>query len=141
MTLVQSAGIQVTNNLTFQAQLPPTITSPTLTASLTSPGSGGDGTGVNGSAPAAPAGVSLTGGAADAVSLAVPAALELSREGGSAGGVQMAVLATDGRAVIVSGLNRDGTLSVDLAGRVTLAGTVVEPGAYEGLLLVIAQYN
>lgn len=131
------ASIQVTQNLTFQNLVP---TTPTANLIVSGGGAAGPAGGVTAAPAATPATISLTGQANDAVSLSVPAALDLSREGDPAA-ARVLITSTQGTAVLITGLNPEGALSVDVGGRVTLAGTVVEPGSYEGLLLVIAQYN
>jgi len=135
-----AASIQVTQNLTFQNLVPTTPTANLIVAGSGASAAIAAAPGASGAPASTPATVSLTGQPGDAVSLSVPAALDLSREGQPAA-ARVMIMSTQGKAVLITGLNPEGALSVDVGGRVTLAGTVVEPGAYEGLLLVIAQYN
>lgn len=144
-----AASIQVTQNLTFQNLVPSTPTANLIVSgggAGAGPGAGagaiGGGSvgGATSAAAATPATLSLGGQAGDVVSLSVPAALDLTRNGQPVA-ARVSIISTQGSAVLITGLNPQGALSVDVGGRVTLAGTVVEPGAYQGLLLVIAQYN
>jgi hypothetical protein len=85
--------------------------------------------------------VTMTGGAGDAVSLAVSPTLDATR----AGTQEKLLVRTFGGlsdSIVLGGpLRANGALSVDVGGRVALAGRSVSPGAYQGLLMVIAQYN
>jgi hypothetical protein len=85
--------------------------------------------------------VTMTGGAGDAVSLAVSPTLDAT----SASTQEKIVVQTFGGAsgsTVLGGVMRaNGALSVDVGARVALGGQSVSPGDYEGLLLVIAQYN
>ncbi len=118
--IVQSAGIAVTQDLSFKAQVPTDI--------VLSPGS--------------TARVRLTG-ATDGVSLAVPSMFDLTRAGGLETLTVNTVntLSTLNRTVVGGALRANGALSVDVSGTVALLGVSMAPGAYHGFLVVVAQYN
>jgi hypothetical protein len=128
----ESAGIQVVQGLNLAAQIG--------TQAAASAGQVGSGIASNLSSSSL-AKVTLTGGAGDAVSLAVSPTLEATRDSTQ----QKLVVQTFGggssSTVLGGALRADGALSVDVGGRVALAGRSVSPGAYQGLLMVIAQYN
>jgi len=128
----ESAGIQVVQGLNLALQ----IGNSAAAAQIGSNAIGGQSLS-SGSV----AKVMLTGGAGDAVSLAVSPSLDATR----ASTQQTLVVQTFGgsaaSSVLGGGLRNNGALSVDVGGRVALAGRNVSPGAYQGLLMVIAQYN
>ena len=141
-TIQDSGGILVTQDLTFQAQLPSVLP----TASLSSPSLA---TTTPTTASASGANVTVTGNLGDTVSLAVPQTFDVTR----AGGPETYVVSTYGvpgssvigapsiNNVLGGVLRANGALSVDVSGRVAMAGRSAVPGAYRGLLVVIAQYN
>jgi len=128
----ESAGIQVVQGLNLALQ----IGNSAAAAQIGSNAIGGQSLS-SGSV----AKVMLTGGAGDAVSLAVSPSLDATR----ASTQQTLVVQTFGgsaaSSVLGGGLRNNGALSVDVGGRVALAGRSVSPGSYQGLLMVIAQYN
>jgi hypothetical protein len=114
--IVQSAGIAVTQDLSFKTQVPTNI--------VLSPGNA--------------ARIQLTG-ATNSVSLAVPSMFDLTRAGGME---TLTVNTLDGNRSVVGGaLRGNGALSVDVSGTVALLGAAMAPGAYHGFLVVVAQYN
>jgi hypothetical protein len=119
-TIQESAGIQVIQGLDLATQVNSRF-STGLSASV--------------------AKVTVTGGAGDAVSLAVSPTLDATRTGTQE---KLLVRTFGGSAdsIVLGGpLRANGALSVDVGGRVALAGRSVSPGSYQGLLMVIAQYN
>ena len=123
-----SAGILVTQDLSFQTQLPSGNLQSTAAAAASTASS------------ASSANVMLTGGAGDTVSLAVPTSFDVTRAGGPESYV-VTTFGVPGSVLLGGGLRENGALSVDVSGRVALAGRSTVPGAYRGLLVVIAQYN
>lgn len=115
----ESASIQVLQDLTFNALLPPTVAA---TAS-----------------PSSAANIQLLGKPGDAVSVAVPSMFGITRTGGQ----ETLTVITTGldRAVVGGSLRSNGALSVDVGGRVLFSGAILPAGAYRGLLVVVAQYN
>jgi hypothetical protein len=116
--IVAAAGIAVTQDLSFRTQLPST----SIVVS-----SGGR------------ARVRLTGAT---VSLRAPS-FDLIRDGGLETLTVMTATQDDSdRATVLGGaLRANGALSVDVSGAVALMGQAMQPGAYRGLLVVMAQYN
>jgi hypothetical protein len=119
--IVAAAGIALTQDLSFRAQLP-------STSMIIS--SGGR------------ARIRLTG---NTVSLATPS-FNLIRDGGLETLtviIRNAIIQDDeDRATVLGGaLRANGALSVDVSGTVALMGRTMQPGAYRGLLVVVAQYN
>lgn len=119
--ITDSNGILVTQDLSFQTQLP--------SGNLQSFASSGSG-----------ANVLLTGSASQTVSLAVPTSFDVTRAGGPESYV-VTTFGVPGSMLLGGSLRENGALSVDVSGRVALAGRSTVPGAYRGLLVVIAQYN
>lgn len=114
--IVQSAGIAVTQDLSFRSQTPTNI--------VLSQGQA--------------ARIRLTG-VRGGVSLAVPSMFDLTRAGGLE---TLTVNTQDGYRTVVGGaLRGNGALSVDVSGTVALLGARMAPGAYHGFLVVVAQYN
>jgi hypothetical protein len=115
----ESASIQILQDLTFNALLPPTV------AAVASPSSA--------------ANIQLSGKPGDAVSVAVPSTFRMTRTGGE----ETLTVITTGldRMVLGGALRANGALSVDVGGRVVFSGEAVPAGAYRGLLVVMAQYN
>lgn len=115
----ESASIQVLQDLTFNALLPPTM------AVVASPSSA--------------ANIQLSGKPGEVVSVAVPSMFGMTRTGGQ----ETLTVVTTGldRAVLGGALRANGALSVDVGGRVLFSGEILPAGAYRGLLVVMAQYN
>src|SRR5471032_1830296 len=128
----ESAGIQVVQGLNLALQ----IGNSAAAAQIGSNAIGGQSLS-SGSV----AKVMLTGGAGDAVSLAVSPTLDATRTNTQQTLVVQTFGGSAASSVLGGGLRNNGALSVDVGGRVALAGRSVSPGAYQGLLMVIAQYN
>lgn len=84
----------------------------------------------------------VAGDAGQSISVTVPDAVDLTREGG----IETAVLTTedslgDGPQFLGGDFATSGTLSFDVGGQVMLASANVAPGTYNGVIAVIAQYN
>ena len=84
----------------------------------------------------------VAGDAGQSISVTVPDAVDLTREGG----VETAVLTTeaslgDGPQFLGGDFATTGTLSFNVGGQVTLASANVTSGTYNGILAVVAQYN
>ena len=84
----------------------------------------------------------VAGDAGQSISVTVPDAVDLTREGG----IETAVLTTqdslgDGPQFLGGEFATTGTLSFNVGGQVTLANANVTSGTYNGVLAVIAQYN
>lgn len=96
-----------------------------------------------GSVPApARATFTVAGDAGQSISVAVPDAVDLTREGGT----ETALLTTedslgDGPQFLGGDFETGGTLSFNVGGQVTLAGVNATSGTYNGVLAVVAQYN
>jgi len=117
--IADSASIQILQDLTFNALLPPTI------AAVASPSSA--------------ANIQLSGKPGDVVSVAVPSRFGMTRTGGQE---TLTVITTGLDRVVLGGaLRANGALSVDVGGRVLFSGANTPAGAYRGLLVVMAQYN
>ena len=157
-SIVQPAGINIVSPLVM-----PTVT--TSAVSATSGFSGAASTGVNTGAtgatnsggttpgdpnsPSPPGNATLTihGQAGDAVSMAVPESFTVVRTGGT----DALTVKTntnmeyglDGDGVVLGGTVMGGnTMSVNVGGSISLGSNgSVSPGAYEGLLVVVVQYN
>jgi hypothetical protein len=85
--------------------------------------------------------VTMTGGAGDAVSLAVSPTLDVTRASTQEKLVVQTFGGASGSSVLGGALRANGALSIDVGGHIALAGRNVSPGSYQGLLVVIAQYN
>ncbi|MDB5456509.1 MAG: hypothetical protein JWP92_2094 [Caulobacter sp.] len=118
--IVQSAGIAVTQNLSFKALLPTNLAAVSASTSTAS--------------------IALLGGQSAAVSLATPSAFDVTRAGGPETLTVTTVSPTE-HAVAGGALRANGGLSVNVGGVVALTGETMAPGVYHGLLVVIAQYN
>lgn len=84
----------------------------------------------------------VAGDAGQSISVTVPDAVDLTREGG----IETAVLTTedslgDGPQFLGGDFATTGTLSFNVGGQVTLASANVASGTYNGVIAVIAQYN
>lgn len=151
-SIVQPAMITSSQDLMFVIS---SFSAPTTTTKMTSTtaraGSGSTGaplsqiaTGsLGGAVPAlARATFVVAGDAGQSISVTVPDAVDLTREGG----VETAVLTTedslgDGPQFLGGDFATTGTLSFNVGGQVTLASATVAPGTYNGIIAVIAQYN
>lgn len=151
-TVLQPASISVVSPLVL-----PTVT--TTTVMPTSGVAGGSASGSFGSTGATSAGganpaspgsnatLTIHGQTGDAVSMAVPESFTVVRTGGTeALTVKTNTngeygLSSDG--VVLGGTVMGGdTMSVNVGGSISLASNAgAEPGAYEGLLVVVVQYN
>jgi hypothetical protein len=148
--IVRPAGINVMTRLVL-----PTVTTTAVTGGggLTSGGAVGstsDGStpgGANGPSRAGNATLTIYGQAGDAVSMAVPESFTVLRTGGT----ESLTVKTNtnmeyglsGDGVVLGGTVMGGnTMSVNVGGSIPLASTSqASPGAYEGLLVVVVQYN
>jgi hypothetical protein len=134
-----SAGIQVVSAL-----LLPTVTASALsagTSSSTTSGASG------GASPAGNAALTIRGQAGDTVSTSVPESFQVVRTGGTETLTVTtntnAAFGVSGDAGMLAGTVMNGnTMSVNVGGAISLAsaGPLV-PGPYEGLLVVLVQYN
>lgn len=122
----ESAGIQVVQGLNLASQIGANAISGPALSGLSSD---------------SVAKVMLKGGAGDTVSLAVSPTLDATRTNTQQTLVVQTFGGSAASSVLGGGLRANGALSVDVGGRVALAGRSVSPGAYQGLLMVIAQYN
>ena len=137
-TLQDSAGILVSQDLTFQSQL---STSSVNGAAAAAAAGAASTVGSGASAgSASSANVTVLGASGDTVSMAVPTTFDVTRAGGPEAFV-VTTFGVGGSSILGGGLRANGALSVDVSGRVALAGRSEVPGAYRGLLVVIAQYN
>lgn len=139
--IVQGASIEIVSPLVL----------PSVTATAVAPNAGATPARPAGSTPgAAPlsnATLTISGQAGDAVSMAVPQSFTVVR----AGGTEALTVKTNTNAEF--GLSSDGvvlagaimggnTMSVNVGGAISLASSEpLAPGAYEGLLVVVVQYN
>jgi len=163
-TLIQgSAGILVTKDLTFQAQLPSGAIAGAAAAasSVGAASAGGAARAAAGSAATAtfattaapansgttlvpqgvtPANLTLTGAAGDTISVSVPQTFSVTSNGGT-GFLTVTNIGSGTNSVLGGSLRGNGALSVDVGSRIALAGQVITPGDYSGVLLVIGQYN
>ncbi|HEX6860301.1 MAG TPA: hypothetical protein VF138_08930 [Caulobacteraceae bacterium] len=122
----EQAGIQATGEVIFQdIVLVPQVAPPPM---VTSSGS---------------TNVTVTGAGGDAVSLAVPQTFQVIST--KTGQTVTMVTTTSGDYAAIAGLqtllSSGGTLSVDLGGAIHITSDQLLQGEYEGLLVVVAQYN
>jgi hypothetical protein len=125
-TISEQGGIKTTGEVIFQDILiTPDVTPPPVV-----PSSGS-------------ANVTVTGAGGDAVSLAVPQRFEVVST--DTGKIVTVVTTAKGQYAAISGLqtllSAGGTLSVDVAGAINMSDADLQAGEYEGLLVVVAQYN
>ena len=120
-TIQESAGIQVIQGLDLATQIHSSGFSALSNVSV--------------------AKVTVTGGAGDAVSLAVSPTLDATRTGTQEKLLVRTFGGSSDSIVLGGPLRANGALRVDVGGRVALAGRNLSPGSYQGLLMVIAQYN
>lgn len=157
LRIMQPATISSSQDLMFAVATPTaasltTVSTPRVAASgaRASAGSTGNGTPLRQSAASlgtripAPAQATfvVTGEAGQSISVTVPTAIDLTREGG----VETALLTTndslaDGPQFLGGEFASVGTLSFNVGGQVTLANNDVTTGTYNGVLAVVAQYN
>jgi hypothetical protein len=167
LTVDQRAGIDVVSPLVLpivsttavvpvaRVTAPPTTVGATSTSGTT----GVSGTGVTNSATttttttgaAAPAPLSnatltIYGQSGDAVSMAVPQTFQVTR----AGGTETLTVKTNtnseyalaGNGVVLGGAQNADTMSVNIGGSLSVASNdQLVPGSYDGLLVVVVQYN
>ncbi len=138
--ITQGAGIEIVSPLVL----------PSVTATAVAPNarpSAVAGGATSGAAPLSNATLTISGQAGDAVSMAVPQSFTVVRTGGT----EALTVKTNTNAEF--GLSSDGvvlagsimggnTMSVNVGGAISLASSErLAPGAYEGLLVVVVQYN
>jgi hypothetical protein len=139
-----SVGIQIVSALVL-----PTVTALTLSPNgrfAGSPGTSGSTT-ARGGTPTGNAALTIHGQAGDTVSTAVPESFQVVRAGGTEALTVTtntnAAFGVSGDAGMLAGTVMNGnTMSVNVGGAISLAsaGPLV-PGPYEGLLVVLVQYN
>lgn len=137
VSLSSVAGVQIVTPLVL----------PTVTAVAIAPATGVSSTAAPSSVPLGNASLTIRGQAGDAVSTAVPASFKVIRSGGTE---TLTVrtntetefgLTSDGMPLSGTIMNAD-TMSVNVGNSVALASTGgIVPGPYEGLLVVVVQYN
>ena len=148
--IVQPAGINFVSPLVL-----PTVTTTTVSATggvtprvgATNAEGGSTSGGTNPPSPPGNATLTIHGQAGDAVSMAVPESFTVVRTGGT----EALTVKTNtnveyglsGDGVVLGGTVMGGnTMSVNVGGSISLASSSqVSPGAYEGLLVVVVQYN
>lgn len=141
--IVQPAGISIVSPLVL----------PTVTATAISPNASFAGTspssGTTGSVGSIGSNATLTirGQAGDAVSMAVPESFQVVRSGGTetltVNTNTNAAYGLSGDGVVLGGAGIGGSsMSVNVGGSIALASSGgATPGNYEGLLVVVVQYN
>jgi len=145
VTIEQAAGINVTSSLSL-----PNVTMTGLTTVSVS--NVGATSGLNGSVmrvvsgPIGNAALTVSGQAGDAVSMAVPESFRVIRTGGTETltvktNTNLEYALGPGGVSVGGALSAD-TMSVNVGGALNLAAAGgLTPGAYQGLLLVVVQYN
>ena len=86
--------------------------------------------------------ITVLGSGGDAVSLAVPEAIDMTKSDGEQ--TLTVVTNADGSyavPILQGTLSSDGVLSVDVGGTLQVAADKLQPGEYRGVLVVVAQYN
>jgi len=148
----ESAGILVTKDLTFQAQIPSGAIAGAAAAVASVGSAATSASNSVGSASLAsqggtlatqgqtPANLTFTGAAGDTVSVSVPQTFSVTSNGGT-GFLTVTTIGGTTNSVLGGGLRGNGALSVDVGGKIALAGQIATPGDYSGVLLVIGQYN
>jgi hypothetical protein len=124
-TLTARAGIQTTGQVIFQdiAVTPSVTVAPSVDSTSNSQ-------------------ITVLGQGGDAVSLAVPDAINMARTDGQQ--TLTVVTNSDGSYAVplMQGvLSSDGVLSVNVGGTLQTASQQLQPGEYRGVLVVVAQYN
>jgi hypothetical protein len=145
--IVQPAGITIVSPLVL-----PTVTATSISSASgfravgSSVGATGT-TGGQGPSPGSNATLTVTGQSGDAVSMAVPESFQVVRTGGTeALTVRTNTSAEyglpDNGVVLAGNVMGGSSMSVNVGGAISLASNdQAAPGAYEGLLVVVVQYN
>jgi len=123
--VTERAGIQTTGQVIFQdiAVVPNVTIAPSLDSTSNSQ-------------------ITVLGQGGDAVSLAVPGAVDLTN--GDDGQTLTVVTNADGTyavPIMQGTLSSQGVLSVNVGGTLQVAADKLQPGEYRGVLVVVAQYN
>jgi hypothetical protein len=123
--LTERAGIQTTGQVIFQdiAVTPSVTVAPSVDSTSNSQ-------------------ITVLGQGGDAVSLAVPDAINMTKTDGQQ--TLTVVTNSDGSytvPVMQGVLSPDGILSVNVGGTLQIASQQLQPGEYRGVLVVVAQYN
>jgi hypothetical protein len=123
--LTERAGIQTTGQVIFQdiAVTPSVTVAPSVDSTSNSQ-------------------ITVLGQGGDAVSLAVPDAINMTKTDGQQ--TLTVVTNSDGSytvPVMQGVLSPDGVLSVNVGGTLQIASQQLQPGEYRGVLVVVAQYN
>ena len=156
ITIDQRAGINIVTPLvlpTIQttAVVPASGFSAGGVTSISGPAAAGNGLSANGSiasgaAPISNAALTIYGQGGDAVSMAVPETFQVIRTGGT----ETLTVKTNtnsqynlgGNGVVLGGSANADTMSVDVGGSLAVASADgLVPGPYQGLLVVVVQYN
>ena len=121
----ERAGIQTTGQVIFQdiAVVPNVTIAPSIDSTSNSQ-------------------ITVLGSGGDAVSLAVPEAIDMTNTNGEQ--TLTVVTNADGSyavPIMQGTLSSDGMLSVDVGGTLQVAAEKLQPGEYRGVLVVVAQYN
>lgn len=124
-TVTERAGIQTTGQVIFQdIAITPNVTiAPSIDSTSNSR-------------------ITVLGQGGDAVSLAVPQAIDMT----NADGEQSLTVVTNADGsyavpVLQGMLSSEGVLSVNVGGALQVAAQQLQPGEYRGVLVVVAQYN
>lgn len=129
--IIERAGIDIVSPLLLPA---------VSTATVATAGTSGIATGTSARAVSSGVGnatLTIHGQSGDAVSMAVPETFRVVRDGGTEALTVKTNTSADGGAL----MNGD-TMSVNVGGNVNLAsGDGLVPGPYNGLLVVVVQYN
>jgi len=140
-SIQQGASVQIVSPLVL-----PSVTATAVAPTGAIPSRTGGGS-TPGAAPLSNATLTISGQAGDAVSMAVPESFTVVRAGGTeALTVKTNIntefgLSSDG-VVLAGSIMGGNTMSVNVGGAISLASAErLEPGAYEGLLVVVVQYN
>lgn len=135
--VIRPAGISVVSPLVL----------PTVTATAISPTASFAGTNPSVGTIGSNATLTIRGQAGDAVSMAVPESFQVVRTGGTetltVNTNTNAAYGLSGDGVVLGGAGMGGSsMSVNVGGSINLASSDgATPGAYEGLLVVVVQYN
>jgi hypothetical protein len=145
--ILQPAGINVVTQLVLPVVSTSAVTGSAGAVGSTSTNGGSTRDGTNPTSPVGNATLTIHGQAGDAVSMAVPESFTVLRTGGT----EALTVKTNtnmeyglsGDGVVLGGTVMGGnTMSVNVGGSIPLASTSqAAPGAYEGLLVVVVQYN
>jgi hypothetical protein len=124
-SVTERAGIQTTGQVIFQdiAVMPNVTVAPSIDSTSNSQ-------------------ITVLGQGGDAVSLAVPEAIDMT----NASGEQSLTVVTNADGsyavpVLQGVLSSEGVLSVNVGGALQVAAEKLQPGEYRGVLVVVAQYN